>query len=529
MALEKRIGEALFRQLIANSAIPFIGSAVGSLLVAIALTGAVENRIVISWLLLVYTSIGIRIWLTYRCKTRLDLIGYDAGEALRYAISTGLPGIIWGLCGLLIKDSSPVVMIVIITAIQAMVMGGVLTLGMVVPAFLSFALPALIPMIFVLAFSGGMANVVLALCSVIFLALMVGIAIRFNVSLRYTWQLTFEKEDLVTSLTEAHDNLELLATTDGLTGIANRRHFDEVLEVEFARLYRSRAPLSVILMDIDYFKLFNDAYGHVAGDQCLKNVADVFQKCVNRAPELAARYGGEEFAAILPETDYHGAIILAEKIRAEVAGLAIPHCDSAVESFVTVSLGVATVDCTKILSPLDAVNNADRQLYRAKSEGRNRIASWSGMDATPVGEPALTLTWNASCACGEAKIDIEHRELFRLANVLLEKAITREVEPVQFNCAFDDLLVHIKEHFAHEESILLSYRYDRLAEHAEKHHALVESALKLRSQFDKSGVSVGELVDFLVSEVVVGHMMRMDRTFSNLFGDSKDSAGKSQG
>jgi diguanylate cyclase (GGDEF)-like protein/hemerythrin-like metal-binding protein len=511
MKLEERIGEALLRQLIANSAIPLIGSAVGSLLVAISLMGSIESHIVIGWLLLVYATLGIRIWLTRRCQGRLASTGYDAGDAFRYAMTTGLSGIAWGIGGVLIKGATPLAMIVIITAIQAMVMGGVLTLGTLVPAFTGFALPAILPMVFVLAFNGGGANIVLALYSFIFLVLMVGIAIRFNRSLRYTWQLTFEKEDLVTSLTEAHDNLALLATTDGLTGIANRRHFDTVLEVEFARLYRSKAPLSLILLDIDHFKLFNDAYGHVAGDQCLKNVAGAFQQCIYRAPDLAARYGGEEFAAILPETDYQGAITLAEKIRAAVAGMAIPHRDSSTESYVTVSLGVVTLDCTKIMSPLDSVAIADRQLYRAKSEGRNRFASWNGLDAHPVCESMLNLTWNTSYDCGEPTIDNEHRELFHLANILLEKTLTREVEPGQFNCAFEVLLAHIKEHFAHEESILLEYGHAGVAEHAEKHRALVESALKLRRQFDESGGSVGELVEFLVSEVVAGHILHVDR------------------
>ncbi|MFA7382396.1 MAG: diguanylate cyclase [Desulfurivibrionaceae bacterium] len=512
MKLEERIGEALLRQLMANAAIPLIGSAVGSLLVATSLLGSIESQIVVGWLLLVYATLGIRIWLTRRCQARLASTGYDAGVANRYAMSTGLSGIAWGIGGLLIIGAPPVAKIVIITAIQAMVMGGVLILGTFIPAFIAFALPAILPMIFVLAFSGGVANTVLALYSFIFLVLMLGIAIRFNRSLRYTCQLTFEKEDLVTSLTKAYDNLALLATTDSLTGIANRRHFDDVLEVEFARLHRSKAPLSLILLDIDYFKHFNDAYGHVAGDQCLKNVAGAFQQCIHRAPDLAARYGGEEFAAILPETGYQAAITLAERIRAAVAEMAIPHCDSSTEGYVTVSLGVVTLDCTKILSPMDAVAIADRQLYRAKSEGRNRLASWNGMKSHPVGESMLRLTWNTSYDCGEATIDNEHRELFHMANILLEKAMTREVTPGQFDCAFDVLLAHIKEHFAHEESILLDYGYDGVAEHAEKHHALVESALKLRRQFNESGGLVGELVEFLVSEVVAGHMLHVDRS-----------------
>ncbi len=521
MELEKRIDEALFRHLIDNSAIPLIGSALGCLLVAISQMESSKSHLVFDWLCLVYATLGIRIWLTRRCQAQLASTGYDHRAAIRYAMTISLSGVAWGIGGLLIKDATPVAMIITITAIQAMVMGGVLILGAFMPAFIAFALPAILPMIFVLMFSGGTENIVLAVYSSIFLVLMVGIAIRFNKSLRHSWQLTFEKEDLVKSLTEAHDGLSLLAKTDGLTGIPNRRHFDGVLEIEFARLRRSRAPLSLIFLDIDYFKAFNDTYGHVAGDQCLKKVAQVFQRQINRAPELAARYGGEEFAAILPETDYQGAIALAEKIRAAVAALAIPHSTSLAGNCVTVSIGVATLDCARTLSSVDAVAIADSQLYQAKSEGRNRISSWNGMNVSTDGAPIVSLIWTDDYANGEPTIDKEHRELFRLANVLLEKMLTRDAEPSQFNFAFDALLVHVVEHFAHEEKLLLGYGYEGVAEHAKQHHAILESVWKLRRQADESFVSVGELVEFLVYDVVAGHLLHTDQAFSELFSENK--------
>ena len=173
------------------------------------------------------------------------------------------------------------------------------------------------------------------------------------------------------------------AKTDGLTGIANRRRFDEVLEAEYARLRRSGAPLSLIFLDVDKFKAFNDTYGHIEGDQCLREVAAILRKLLLRAPDFAARYGGEEFAMILPETDHTGAVTLAEKIRVEVADLAIPHRASQIENYLTVSLGVVTLDCAKVASPVDALNMADRQLYLAKAAGRNRIASMDALDIAP--------------------------------------------------------------------------------------------------------------------------------------------------
>jgi diguanylate cyclase (GGDEF)-like protein len=210
MEFKQRIDEALFRHLVANSAIPLIGSALASLLVAIAQINSNEFNLVIYWVYLVYASLGIRIWLAIRSKKQLALTGYNESAALRYAFSVCLSGLAWGAGGLLLKDATPVAMIITITAIQAMVMGGVLTLGAFMPAFLAFAIPAILPMIFVFAFEDGTANSVLALYNSIFLLLMTGIAFRLNNYLRNFWQTTFEKEDLVKSLTEAHRRQSML-------------------------------------------------------------------------------------------------------------------------------------------------------------------------------------------------------------------------------------------------------------------------------------------------------------------------------
>jgi diguanylate cyclase (GGDEF)-like protein len=172
----------------------------------------------------------------------------------------------------------------------------------------------------------------------------------------------------------ANEQLANLSITDGLTGLANRRHFDEVLDNEYVRLRRSGAPLSLVLLDVDYFKLFNDTYGHPCGDDCLRQVAALIAGLVNRASDLAARYGGEEFALILPETDAQGAVALAERLRSGIEQLAIPHSASKA-SHVTASLGVITVAPTTLPLARDAIKLADTQLYQAKAGGRNRVVA----------------------------------------------------------------------------------------------------------------------------------------------------------
>lgn len=181
-------------------------------------------------------------------------------------------------------------------------------------------------------------------------------------------------QELARQLEIERDAAEARAVTDSLTGLANRRRFDERLSSEISRLGRSGLPLSLIMMDIDLFKSFNDTYGHIAGDECLRRVGAALRETVGRVQDTAARYGGEEFAVVMPETDAGGAAALAERIRAAVEGLGIPHAASSVEPFVTVSLGVATVDPARLPDPEAIVALADGALYESKNGGRNRIS-----------------------------------------------------------------------------------------------------------------------------------------------------------
>ncbi|MEG4961657.1 MULTISPECIES: diguanylate cyclase domain-containing protein [unclassified Microcoleus] len=176
----------------------------------------------------------------------------------------------------------------------------------------------------------------------------------------------------------------LIATTDGLTQVANRRCFDERLQSEWHRLMQGKQQLSLIMLDVDYFKRYNDCYGHQAGDTCLVKVAKAAAAAVKRSTDLFVRYGGEEFAAILPNTDAAGAIAVAESMRQAIRQLAIPHEQSDVRSIVTVSMGIATVIPSLGTSPDELVALADRALYDAKRQGRDRYKSANPMTAPEV-------------------------------------------------------------------------------------------------------------------------------------------------
>jgi len=173
----------------------------------------------------------------------------------------------------------------------------------------------------------------------------------------------------------AQDKLTQLATTDGLTGLANRRRFDEMFAYEYARHMRSGTQLSLILLDIDHFKSFNDNYGHVCGDDCLRQVAQAIGGKTVRATDLAARYGGEEFVFLLPETNLQGAMAFGEKVRRSISDLAMQHGHSSAATHVTASLGVVSARCVAGRSFSDIVAQADQQLYAAKAAGRNRICA----------------------------------------------------------------------------------------------------------------------------------------------------------
>jgi len=171
----------------------------------------------------------------------------------------------------------------------------------------------------------------------------------------------------------ANQELLRLSEIDGLTRIANRRRFDKCLLQEWKRLSREQnKDLSLLMCDVDFFKSYNDKYGHLAGDDCLKDIAQSIDMKTQRPADLVARYGGEEFTAILPNTDAKGALYVAECMRKDVEAMKIPHADSGISSFVTISVGIACMTPSYEMEPSTIVKSADDALYEAKSQGRNR-------------------------------------------------------------------------------------------------------------------------------------------------------------
>ncbi len=177
------------------------------------------------------------------------------------------------------------------------------------------------------------------------------------------------------ALQSANQELQQLAYLDGLTQIANRRQFDECMAQEWRRLKRDHLPLSLILCDVDYFKQYNDAYGHQAGDDCLRRVATAIAATARRSPDLAARYGGEEFAMLLPNTSLEGALEVARQIQIHIQSLQLPHQQSKISQYVTASFGVTSIVPTETITPETFLLRVDQALYQAKASGRDRIVT----------------------------------------------------------------------------------------------------------------------------------------------------------
>jgi diguanylate cyclase (GGDEF)-like protein len=183
------------------------------------------------------------------------------------------------------------------------------------------------------------------------------------------------KDNVILTFAEKYNReIEYLSFHDDLTGLSNRRRFENRLKSEWKRSVREHGTLALILVDVDYFKQYNDTYGHLAGDECLRRIAKTLQACCKRPADLSARYGGEEFIILLPDTNVEGATIIAETIREKVEDLNIRHETSAAHTIVTVSVGVAVIKPSRLHSQNELIARAGEALYFAKQHGRNLVS-----------------------------------------------------------------------------------------------------------------------------------------------------------
>ncbi|MFZ2814283.1 MAG: diguanylate cyclase [Rhodoferax sp.] len=303
--------------------------------------------------------------------------------------------------------------------------------------------------------------------------------------------------------------LSRLASTDKLTGAWNRRRLEETLANEMERLKRYDHPLSMLILDIDFFKKVNDVHSHHTGDQVLIQLTNVVQSSL-RSTDSLTRWGGEEFVVLCPNTTLSTAAMLAERLRERLAKTVFPNVGQ-----VTVSLGVA--ECMAAETWEDWFKRADAALYRAKACGRNQVqiapeTPQRGGVGENVAANFVRLSWHVAYECGNPVIDDGHRGLFADANQLLGAVLSaRPKEEVA--TLVDKLVSDVLAHFKQEEAIISAAGYPGSAEHAAIHQTLVDKAVVLVRHFHAGTLAIGELFQFLAHDVVARHMLGADREF----------------
>ncbi len=314
--------------------------------------------------------------------------------------------------------------------------------------------------------------------------------------------------------------LRKVASTDALTHLANRRLFMGQLRRELSRIERSGDSAVLMMADLDHFKSVNDRYGHAVGDAVLRYFASLAKKSL-RAADVVGRLGGEEFGMLLPVTDAFEAMSLAERLRALLEKHPMKMGQGEIP--LTVSLGVTELD-QEDESPEQVLERADNALYQAKKNGRNRVElslRQSSLESSSLLNPSfIRLRWRRRYECGEPNIDQEHRTLFLLANHLLDQMVgpSGEANWSGVSAAFDALLSHLSDHFQHEEKILEARGYGEWETHATVHRALVEKAKALRSRIESKSVEMNQIIDFLIIDTVIMHMLHEDCKFYGIFG-----------
>lgn len=351
-----------------------------AIITAITLWKVADHSLLFSWLVLMIIAYSMRFATTILFfRTHIS----DQMTEIwvkRYIVCTFIAGLTWGSLAFFLDPAWPAAYQVVLFVIYTGLIAGAFSANSsVFIAFPAFYVPMVISIMIVMLRMKDEAFYTLALLFMIYIALMYISSLKFYTQLAYTLQLRFDNEKLAQELSISNEKLHKLADIDGLTQIYNRRSLDRFMNAEWNRHYRNQKPLSFLFIDIDYFKQYNDTYGHEAGDNCLIEISRILQKNAQRASDIAARFGGEEFAIIFPETTEKEAVQIAKKIISDLNELSIPHSGSSICQHVTMSIGVSTLipqqpnNCEWILT------SADKALYEAKKCGRNCVVEASSL------------------------------------------------------------------------------------------------------------------------------------------------------
>lgn len=332
------------------------------------------------------------------------------------------------------------------------------------------------------------------------------------IRLGHYWLVTFlerEVDPQVERLSKLLEEAQKSSITDPLTGLWNRKQFDEFLRIEIPRAERYGQPICLIVLDIDHFKLVNDEQGHAVGDRVLQQLSHLMSQQVRLVDSLF-RWGGEEFAILLPNTAISATRFIAERLRQAVSQFRFD-----LEGDITVSIGAAELERGE--TALSWFKRADEAMYAAKYQGRNRVVCADAItDRFISGEDAdssVLMPWKPIYECGHPLIDQQHQELFRLGNKMISASLDETVGKEHFLLLADELIEHCTQHFSDEEDILANIGYDGFYKHQKAHNGLLSRARKLRSQAQTGTVTTRDVIDFLVNKLVKQHLLTADMDF----------------
>ena len=307
---------------------------------------------------------------------------------------------------------------------------------------------------------------------------------------------------LAEELQKKNESLETLAVTDELTGLYNRYFIDIKIKEEMEISDFTNRPLSLIILDLDHFKLVNDKWGHPIGDEVLKHSAELTKKSIRKS-DILARFGGEEFVVLMPNTSLHDALVVAENIRRQMENAPYP-----IVGRVTASFGVA--ERKKKESFYNWYKRTDEALYCAKKGGRNLVICSNQQENTTIAK--VHLDWKSEWECGHQQIDGQHKELVKQGDILIQMSLSNEsYEKILHQ--LDIVLNHIVVHFDTEEQILKDIGFPGYETHATIHKNLVEQALQLKESYQKGQLKSSAFFSFIVDEIIIGHMLDQDRKF----------------
>lgn len=369
--------ELMFSQ----SASALVSSAIAGLVLVCTFWSQANPFVLLGWSVC-FTLVGIyRIFLKAAfLKSRVSN-SESRGWFVRLGGAIFVTGVLWGAFLLyLVSFASGLTAAILMANFAFLLAGSVTAYAMSLPVFILFSFPIVVPSVLYLVVSLDQDRWMLAAVSLGWYLFMISTARRFGEFAMRSLGYEYEKKELVEELEEQNRRAEVLAkelmvlsNTDSLTGLYNRRYFDESIDGEISRVRRTNGSLSLLLCDVDYFKRYNDSLGHVEGDRCLRLVADILLDSARGGTDVVARYGGEEFAIVLANTEMDQAMVFAERLRKSIVDNNIAHPDSDVASCLTISVGLSSVGDVKSESAASLIKRADKALYRAKGLGRNQV------------------------------------------------------------------------------------------------------------------------------------------------------------